>query len=290
MTDSRRPAADIIDAVVDNMRQNLETLKYTTVAPSRYTVYLSPAEHARLEGILPRLRAETLRALSEEIARLNRSSLVRRRVGRWLGRTRPALQNADTHWHVEFLPDTDGDLQHDQDIVVHSDLILPAEVELGSGERTRRLTTVHAGATTSAPAAVISMTSTPAALPRQAPFDGAVARLRYEDASGSHRFDVVTDTITIGRGGAAHKVDVRVAAAEDVSREHVRIRRDRETGVFYLIDLSTLGTTLNGRHVPRGVVEADGVKRENGAESLLPDHARIGLAETVFLDFERVSS
>jgi len=281
MKDSRRPAADIIDAVVDNMRRNLETLKYTTVAPSRYTVYLSPVEHARLEGILPRLRAETLRALSEEIARLNRSSGLRRRVGRLLGRGRPALQNADTHWHVEFLPDPDGELQHEQDIVVHSDLILPAEVELGSGERTRRLTTVHAGATTSARAQVIASTvSAPAAR----------ARLTYEDASGAHRFDITSDSITIGRGGAAYRVDVRVAAAEDVSREHARIRRDARTGGFYLIDLSTLGTTLNGRHVPRGVEEADGVKRETGAESLLPDRARIGLAETVFLDFERVPS
>jgi pSer/pThr/pTyr-binding forkhead associated (FHA) protein len=149
---------------------------------------------------------------------------------------------------------------------------------------------VHAGGTTSTPAAVISVTSAPAAPPRQAPSDGPIARLTYEDASGSHRFDVVADTVTIGRGGAAYKVDLRVAAAEDVSREHARIRRDRESGTFYLIDLSTLGTTLNGRHVPRGVLEADGVKRENGAESLLPDRARIGQAGTVFLDFERVSS
>jgi predicted component of type VI protein secretion system len=45
-------------------------------------------------------------------------------------------------------------------------------------------------------------------------------------------------------------VDIRVSTSEDVSREHARIRRDPATGQFYLIDLSTLGTTLNGRHVP----------------------------------------
>jgi hypothetical protein len=55
-----------------------------------------------------------------------------------------------------------------------------------------------------------------------------------------------------------------------------------------LIDLSTLGTTLNGRHVPRGFDEVDGAKRENGVESELPIRARIGLAEAVFIDFERV--
>ena len=38
-----------------------------------------------------------------------------------------------------------------------------------------------------------------------------------------------------------------------MSREHARIRRDPQTGAFFLIDLSSLGTTLNGRHVPRGL-------------------------------------
>jgi len=74
----------------------------------------------------------------------------------------------------------------------------------------------------------------------------------------------------------------------DVSREHARIRRDPQTGRFYLIDLSSLGTTLNGRHVPRGHEEHDGAKRENGAETLLPDGARIGLADLIFLDFHKV--
>ena len=49
--------------------------------------------------------------------------------------------------------------------------------------------------------------------------------------------------------------------------------------------MSSLGTTLNGRHVPRGYDEVDGSKRENGTETALPDTARIGLADLVFLDF-----
>ena len=70
----RRPARDIIDAVVDNMRKNLEPLKYSTLAPSRYTVYLHPAEFARLEGIVPILQEQTARALTEELGQLNRRS------------------------------------------------------------------------------------------------------------------------------------------------------------------------------------------------------------------------
>jgi hypothetical protein len=272
----RRPAGDLIDAIVHNMRTNLEALRYSTVAPSRYTVYVSPAEYSRLEGILPRLRSETIRALNEELARQNRRSLVRRAVGRWLGQP-PPLEHADAHWHVDFVPDLDGELRDEQDIIVHSELILPAEVELGSGERTRRLTTVHAAQRT----AVRLRTDLN-------PSGGAVCgRLVYHDQHGAHQYDVVKDSTTIGRGGTMYPVDVRVATTDEVSREHARIRRDPATGALFLIDLSTHGTTVDGRPVPRGFDDADGGKRENGAQMELPSTARIGLANTIYLEFER---
>jgi FHA domain-containing protein len=72
-----------------------------------------------------------------------------------------------------------------------------------------------------------------------------------------------------------------------VSREHVRIRRDVAADRFFLIDLSTLGTTVNGCRVARGFDEVDGTRRENGSETLLPDVAQVGLAGTVFLDFRK---
>ena len=278
MHKNRRPAADLIEAVVRNMRTNLEELRYTTVAPSRYTVYLSPAEYTRLEGILPRLRSETIRALDDELERRNRGHRLRAVAGRWLGRTRP-LENADARWHVEFLPDLDGELQHEQDIIVHSELILPAEPELGHGERTRRITTVQSGRPTA------SGNGQPSPAPQ--PATGS-ARLTYQDSKGVHRYDIVRDSTTIGRGGTMYPVDVRVAATDEVSREHARIRRDAGAGAFFLIDLSTHGTTLDGRPVPKGFDEVDGSKRENGAETRLPDRARIGLAGMVFIDFEKL--
>jgi pSer/pThr/pTyr-binding forkhead associated (FHA) protein len=283
LSSDRRTSGDLIDAIVDNMRQNLEELKYATLAPSRYTVYLSPAEFTRLEGIIPRLQAEAARALDEELARLNRPSWIRRRTSWLSGRQRrPPLENAGTKWHVEFLSDTDGELAGDGDIIVHSDLVLAPDPELGAGERTRRITTVRTGG---------QLSTREQMLDQHGPGTSVVhARLTYEDNQGQHRYDIVGDHTTIGRGGQAYAVDIRVSTSEDVSREHARIRRDRQSGRFYLIDLSTLGTTLNGRHVPRGVIEQDGAKRENGAETALPDRARIGLADTVFLDFERVSS
>lgn len=276
----RRSARDVIDAVVDNMRRNLETLKYSTLAPSHYIVYLHPREHARLEPIVPILREQTTRALAEELHRLNQRTPVARLLGRLTRGERPDIVPASGDWNVEFLPDPDGDMQ-EGDLLVDSELVLPARPDLGVGERTRRITTVHAGQVTTAREQTLPPATTAAARP-------TLARLTYRDDGGDHTFEVSKDSITIGRGGVAYPVDVRIAASADVSREHVRIRRDPKTGAFFVIDLSTLGTTLNGRHVPRGFDEAEGTKRENGAETALPDGARIGLADTVFLEFQRV--
>jgi len=294
----RRPARDLIAAVVDNMRKNLETLRYSTLAPSRYVVYLHPAEFARLEGIIPILQEETVRALTEELGRLNNPTGLRRYGGRFFGDAAPKVQTPAGEWHVEFMTDPDGDLA-EGDILIDSELLLPAQPELGVGERTRRITTAVVGEKTTTE----ERTTTPEQIREERPpqvdrpqEDRTVrtrepqpprpfARIAYEDQSGQHVFDVTKDVITIGRGGATHQVDVKIVSSVDVSREHARIRRDAATGQLFLIDVSTLGTTLNNRHVPSGYEEVDGVRRENGVETPLPERARIGLAETVFLEF-----
>ena len=106
---TRRPAGDLIEAIVENMRANLEELRYSIVAPSRYTVYLSASEFQRLQGLIPRLRSETIRALDDELARLNRRSRPRRALDRLFGRSR-RLEGAEPGWHIEFLPDLDEEL------------------------------------------------------------------------------------------------------------------------------------------------------------------------------------
>jgi hypothetical protein len=270
----------VIDAVLENMQRNLEPLKYSILAPSRYLVYLHPAEYARLEGIIAILQEQTIRALSEEVAARNRQSILRQYAQRILGDRNPRVENPGGEWSVEFLPDPDGDLMKG-DIVVDSELLLPASPELGLGERTRLVTTVHSGQHTTARERTISQSLEPSSAPR------SVARIVYDDDAGHHLYDV-NNSVTIGRGGVAYPVDIKIVSSVDVSREHARIRRDPQTGFFFLIDLSTLGTTLNGRHVPKGYDEVDGTKRENGAETRLPDQARIGLADTVYLHFARV--
>jgi hypothetical protein len=277
---SRRPARDVIDAVVENMRTNLEPLKYSTLAPSRYTVYLHPSEYARLEGIVPILQEQTIRALAEELEQFNARSAIRRWVGRFVGDPEPVVRNAASDWHVEFLADPDGDMD-EGDLLVDSELVLPARPDLGVGERTRRISTVHSGQTMTTRQQTSSQSEPASATP-------VLAQIAYDDDSGHHSYDVMKESLTIGRGGIAYPVDIRIASSPDVSREHARIRRDATADRFFLIDLSSLGTTLNGRHIPKGYDEVGGTKRENGAETALPEVANVGLADTVFLEFRRV--
>jgi pSer/pThr/pTyr-binding forkhead associated (FHA) protein len=274
---NRRPARDLILAVLENMRRNLEPLRYTTIAPSRYLVYLHPIEYGRLEGLIPLLQEQTLRALAEELDALNKPSLVRKYTNRILGHRTVPVQSVAGEWHVEFLHDPDDDVA-EGDILIVSELALPTGPELAAGERTRRIATVHSSRRTTTRQETVTDAHPPSS-------SRIFARIEYADNAGHHSFDAVKDSITIGRGGITYPVDIRIVSSVDVSREHARIRRDPKTGEFFLIDLSSLGTTLNGRHVPRGYDELDGTKRENGAETPLPDKARIGLADTVYLQF-----
>jgi pSer/pThr/pTyr-binding forkhead associated (FHA) protein len=175
---------------------------------------------------------------------------------------------------VEFVPDPDGEVG-DGDILIHSELVLPSR-QGGLGQRTRRISTMHVGNRTTVRERISSPTRPAASQP--------IARLSYSDDAGPQTFEMVTDLITIGRGGAAYRVDVRITSSADVSREHLRIRWDG-SGRFYVSDLSMLGTTVNGKRLPKGYDEVNGERTSNGVETPLVHGSRIGLADTVYLDF-----
>ena len=113
--------------------------------------------------------------------------------------------------------------------------------------------------------------------------------IQYTDDSGSHAHDIVTDSLMIGRGGIAYPVDIRIASSPDVSREHARIRRDPKTGVFYLIDLSSFGTTLNGRHVPGATRESTARRSaRTGRKRSCQTSPGSASPDMVFLEFRKV--
>src|SRR5687768_2789059 len=115
---------------------------------------------------------------------------------------------------------------------------------------------------------------------------GGIAQLAYVDEGGPHIFVMRKDVVSIGRGGSAHWVDVQVTTGPRVSREHCRIRR-ADNGRFFLQDLSTWGTSVNGQRVkPYVHTSPAGQLEETGQEHELPRDARIQLADALLIEFQ----
>ena len=289
-TSNPATARDIILEIVRNMKEGLEPLHYSTLPPSIYHVYLHPHDMDRLRGILPRIVDEAHRALDSELESLNKASLTERlKISR---RDVPKVSPPEGGWQIRLLENTDDDVEPG-DIVIHSELALPAKPEFGAGSMTKRISTRR---NTAASSATYKTVAPAAAAPAPVPDPAAAtpapalavpgnALIEYEDKSGRHTFQVSRDEIVIGRGGRDYWTDLKLETAPDVSREHVRIRRDPATGAFFLKDLSRLGTTVNGEKVPSSIEFVDGEKRDRNLEVPLPETARIGLADVVFLEF-----
>jgi pSer/pThr/pTyr-binding forkhead associated (FHA) protein len=96
------------------------------------------------------------------------------------------------------------------------------------------------------------------------------------------------DEIVIGREAPDVWVDLRLDTLPDVSREHARLKRTSE-GVFRIKDLSKLGTTVDGKPVPRSLEAGSGEVKDLDQWVDVPEKAKIGLAGVVFLEFEKLA-
>jgi FHA domain len=276
-------AREIIHEIVRNMREGLEPLAYSTLPPSIYHVYLHPDDMERLRGILPRILDEARRALDAEMESLNRASLPERlKIARRGG---PKVAPPEGGWQIRILENTDDDIEPG-DVVIHSELALPAKTELGAGSMTKRIATRRMGGTESSSHSYAAAASAPA----PAPEAGALAVIEYEDNGGRKTFSMTKDQIVVGRGGRDYWTDLKLDTLPDVSREHFRLRRDAATGAFFLKDLSRLGTTINGERAPSSIEFAEGERRDRNLEAAVPNQARIGLAGVIFLEFRSTSN
>lgn len=278
-------AREIILEIVRNMREGLEPLHYSTLAPAIYDVYLHPEDMERLRGIVPRIVDEARRALDSETEALNKASLGERlKIAR---RSEPKITPPEGGWQIRIHENTDDEVSPG-DIVIYSELAMPAKAELGAGSMTKRIATRRMSGA-QMPADV--STALPGSAPL-APADpaGAFAILEYDDPSGHKSFAVTKDEIVVGRGGRDYWTDLKLDTLPDVSREHFRLRRDAASGQFFLKDLSRLGTTINGEKAPCSVDHEGGDKRDLNVEVPLPDRARIGLAGVIFLDFRTTAN
>jgi hypothetical protein len=274
-----RPATarDIIHEILRNMREGLEPLHYSTLPPAIYHVYLHPDDMERLRGIIPRITDEARRALDAELEAFRKPSLVEKLK---LAKSAPPVAAPEGGWQIRILENTDDGVAPG-DIVIHSELAMPAKGEFGAGCMTKRISTRRrAGTETSTQ----SYDPAPAA-PVAESLDGVWAIIEYQDSGGRKTYRMTKDQIVVGRGGRDYWTDVKLETLPDVSREHFRLRRDPNTGEFFLKDLSRLGTTINGEKAPSSVEFAEGEKRDRNVEAPVPAQARIGLAEVLFLEF-----
>jgi hypothetical protein len=274
-----RPATarEIIIEIVRNMREGLEPLRYSALPPSIYHVYVHADDLDRLRGILPRVIDEARQALDAELDTLNRASFADRMK---IKRTpEPKITAPEGGWQIQILENTEEDSKPG-DILIHSELGLPAKPQFGAGSMTKRIATRRLGGATST-----QQSYQPG--PAQS---SAFAVIEYQDNSGRQTYRMTKDEIVVGRGGRDYWTDLKLDTLPDVSREHFRLRRDPADGKFYLKDLSSLGTTINGQAAPSSVEIVDGDRRDRNLETPVPETARIGLAGVVFLDFRSTSN
>jgi hypothetical protein len=318
MKAGQRPSGrTIILELVREMEERLYPLLYRVLPPRAYHVYLHPDDFREIETIAPVIAADAQRALTERVDTLNRRP---RWQGLLLGK-QPPIEPPSAGWEISIHPDANSELERGQ-IGIVSRLAVAARPTFEGGTPTTRIArTVVTGtlrrtttreeaapplpqaasssvstpliAGTAAPSAVVSATSI--AEPRVDPSAVAlakveaargVAQLAYVDEQGPHIFVMRKDLVSIGRGGSAHWVDVQVTTGPRVSREHCRIRR-ADDGRFFLQDLSTWGTSVNGQRVKPFVhTSPAGQLEETGQEHELPREARVQLADALLIEFQ----
>ena len=103
------------------------------------------------------------------------------------------------------------------------------------------------------------------------PEAGAFAVIQYDDGGGRKTYQMTKEQIVVGRGGRDYWTDLKLDTLPDVSREHFRLRRDPESGKFFLKDLSRLGTTINGEKAPSSIEYVEGEKRDRNVEVPVPE-------------------
>jgi len=233
-------------------------LGYSILLPCLFSVYLHPDDYDRLIGVQDIIKEDARRSLTARMAEWNKKGAIFRRGG-----ARKEYRIAQNTWWIELFRDGDNAVPPG-DVEIHSEL----NDVVQPGYRGTKTTLIERQPTVTSARVVRDRESTR----RQA--DRVYAEIHYSDDSGQQTYFVTQNEISGGRGGEGLWVDLPLYANDQVSREHLRLRRDPATGAFAITDQSRNGTWLNGRRLP------------NGAETALPERAEIRVAEVITLSFE----
>jgi hypothetical protein len=270
---------EIIDLILEEMRAEMAPSYYSVLVRSVYDVYLHIHELERLRPALDHIRGEAIRALNDELVKLNKTKKLKFPFLE-AAPAKPKRYQTLGDWIIEFHENTDDDAGENP-LIIHSAFALPTASDDRAGTLTERVTKRN-------PEGRTSTMSRPITVETRLPDAVVFGTLEYEDQTGTNTFEITKNQIKIGRGGEHAWVDLKLHAPLDVSREHAQLRRDPATGRFYLKDLSRLGTTLNGETVPPSIESTNGNIVDKNIEVAMPGKARIGLAGVLFLKFKEV--
>lgn len=258
LSDSKVSGQLIIGELLRNMELGRFEMSYTVLLPCVYTVYLNPQDHASLKGVFGLIIEDARRSLRARVTQLNASPS---KFGKRRAAKAKEHKIACSDWLIEFFPDAEvppGDVE------IHSELNEAPQ----PGYRGTKTTLLERE-----PTAATQRTAA-VSPPTGRPGESVYAELRYEDDSGPQVYLVTQNAVRIGRGGEDQRMDLVLYTNDEVSREHLELRRDGATGVFFVKDRSTNGTWVNGKRLRKD------------AEEVLPNKATIGVAEVLTITFE----
>ena len=268
----------IASEVERELQLQLFPLRNVVLAPSEYHVYLHPDDFEHIRHVVPRIVHDVQECLNALVARLNGRSSWSRAIGV----SKPPIEIPPSGWAIHINPALNGDVARGE-IGIHSRLSVPPQARYGSGAGTVRVVQTIVSGTDRR---TVSERDEPvaAAATGPAPATGARPaaggpRISYSDDNGAHVFVITKDLTKIGRGGEDYWVDLALTTGTKVSREHCHLRRDG-SGAFFLRDVSSWGTKLNGQPLTK-YVEGDPA----AAEYEVADGATILLADSVVMEF-----
>ena len=281
--DTQLTAEEVILSIVEKMHESLEPLLYTTLAPSLFHVFLRRGDYERLRGLFPAMTEEARQALDCELDALNGVAAPLPWYLfylRWFAKPTPKKYiKPKGGWSISF--SIDDDLGEAEKCRVDAILVPPSKIELAEGKKTMRAVES------------IRAPETPKTLrqPEESGEQGGdnlervYAQISYADESGGQTYQMKKSLIKVGRGGVEYWVDLKLNTKPDVSHEHLWLRYEKETQQFFIKDMSTFGTSVNGKQIPCSVEIVNGVKRDKDTWVQLPAQSRIDMAGVLQLNF-----
>ena len=250
----------IINELLRNMELGAFEMAYSVLLPCVFDVYLQADDHARLAGVFDLIADDAKRALASRVAKLNGSP---KKIPGLKRRQAKDYRIAAKDWIIRFLVDPEGSVPPG-DVEIHSEL--SESIEPGfQGTKTTLMEREPS---------VTAVRNPPVRIETRKLGDPVFAEIRYEDDSGPQLFLVMQNQIRIGRGAGDEPVELALYTNDEVSREHLRLRRDAATGQFYVTDRSTNGTWVDGNRIRRDV------------EQVLPERAEIRVGDVLTLLFQ----